>query len=124
METPCAVSADLNRYLHKLDEDERRADLIEDRTAELTASEYRCDTFPAISEAMGELAGEGAEAITRAAQSNDFGALGRAIYTASAAYWQAQARSKATGEVNAEWDSCRCHGKGCRLCNDEPRNDE
>ena len=124
MNTPCAVTADLNRYLHQIDEDERRADLIEDRTAELTASEYRCDTFAAISEAMGEAAGEVADAVEKAAQSNDFAALGRAVLTCSAAYWEAQARKKATDDVNEDWDSCRCHGKGCPKCWDDQGRDE
>ena len=119
METPCAVTADLNRYLHQIDEDERRADLIDDRTAELFAGEYRHDTFSAIGEAMGEASGEVADAIEAAAKAADFTALGRAVLTCSASYWEAQARRKATGEINEEWNSCRCHGKGCRLCQDD-----
>lgn len=119
MNTPCAVTADLNRYLHQIDEDERRADLIEDRSAELFRTEYRHDTFPAISEAMGEASGETAEAIAKAARMANLEALGRAVLTCSASYWEAQARKQATEEINAEWNSCRCHGKGCRLCQDD-----
>ena len=119
MNTPCAVTADLNRYLHQLDEDERRADLIEDRTAELFAGEYRHDTFAAISEAMGEASGETAESIAKAARMANLEQLGRAVLTCSAAYWEAQARKQATDQVNAEWSSCQCHGRGCPKCFDD-----
>lgn len=119
MNTPCAVTIDLNRYLREQDELEHLADAIEDRASELFAGEYRHDTFAAISEAMGEASGEVAEGIAKAARMANLEALGRAVLTCSAAYWEAQARRKATDEVNAEWNSCRCHGRGCPKCFDD-----
>jgi hypothetical protein len=119
MNEPCAVTADLNKYLHQLDEDERLADAIEDRASELFASDFRHDTFAAISEAMGEATGETAEAIAKAARMANLEALGRAVLTCSASYWEALARKQATEEVQAEWNSCCCHGRGCSKCFDD-----
>lgn len=119
-----AVTADLNRYLHKLDDQERKADAIEDRTAALFADEYRHDTFAHVIEALDEIgAGEAADAIEAAAKRADFTALGRAVLQASAAYWESMARKAATDEINESWCHA-CQGKGCRNCNDEPRGNE
>ena len=43
----------------------------------------------------------------------------RAILARSFLYWHQMATDKATDEIDAEWDSCRCHGAGCKLCNED-----
>ena len=114
-----AIDLDLHKYLREQDDLEHLADAIEDRASALFAGEYRHDTFAAISEAMGEASGETADAIARAAKAANLEALGRAVLTCSAAYWEAQARKKAAEEIRGAWFSCRCHGRGCSRCSDD-----
>jgi hypothetical protein len=120
----CANTEALNAYMRQIDNEERKADAIDTRTAELFADEYRHDTFAAIVEALDETAGENADAIEAAAKKADMAALGRAVLQASAAYWESMARKKAADDINDSWCHA-CQGRGCRNCNDDqPRSDE
>jgi hypothetical protein len=44
-------------------------------------------------------------------------ALGNAMLTVSYDYWQTKASAEAERQIAEEWDSCRCHGSGCKNCN-------
>lgn len=106
----------LRRYMRQQDDDERRQKMIADRAVDLMAmGEYGHDTGDAIIEALDESSHSEVEAIGRAAHEGA-AQLGNAILTRSFAYWHKMATDKATEEIDADWDSCRCHGIGCRQC--------
>jgi len=106
----------LRSYVRQQDDAERRQNMIADRAVDLmTSGEYCHDTGDAIIEALDESSRAEVEALGKAALE---GAqqLGNAVLSISFNYWHLMATDKATEEVNSEWDSCRCHGAGCRRC--------
>lgn len=108
----------LRGYMRQQDDAERRQQMIADRAVDLMAlGEYGHDTGDAIIEALDESSRAEVEALGKAAIQ---GAqqLGNAVLSRSFAYWRQMATDKATDEIDAEWDSCRCHGVGCRSCNE------
>lgn len=109
----------LRSYMREQGAEERRLQMIADRAVDLmTGGEYGHDTGDAIIEALDESNRAEVEALGKAALE---GAqqLGNAVLSRSFAYWHQMATDKATDEVNEEWDSCRCHGAGCKLCNED-----
>lgn len=106
----------LRNYMRKLDSEEWRIKLIEDRVIDLMAtSEYAHDNGTAIQEAISEASLKDCEMLGLAARKGAL-FLGSAMLNISFQYWHKMAEDKATDEVNAEWDSCRCHGAGCKFC--------
>lgn len=106
----------LRNYMRQQDDDERRANAIANRAVALMAfGGYSHDTGAAIVEAIAECNNAQYQALGKAARE---GAqqLGNAALAISLAYWNKMATDKATDEVNDEWDSCRCHGAGCKSC--------
>lgn len=105
----------LKQYLRTFDDDARRKQMIDDRIVDLMAGEYRHDTGDAIVEAVSECNNKQYQEITEAAKGGAQ-SLGNAILLISLCYWTKMASDKAEEQVNDEWDSCRCHGQGCRSC--------
>ena len=106
----------LRDYMRQQDAAELRQRMIAERTIELMAGkEYAHDTGDNIIEALDECNHMQSEVIGLEAKK---GAqqLGNAILARSFLYWHQMAMDKATDEVDADWDSCRCHGAGCRSC--------
>lgn len=106
----------LRGYMRQQDDDERRRNMIANRAVDLMAtSAYAHDTGDNIIEALDECNHMQAEAIGLEARKGALH-LGNAILARSFLYWHQMATDKATDEIDAEWDSCRCHGVGCRRC--------
>jgi hypothetical protein len=109
----------LRTYMRQQDDDAKRASMIELLTVDLMArSEFAFDTGDAIVEAIAECNNAQYQAIGRAARE---GAqqLGNVVLAISFAYWHKMAMDKATDEINSEWDSCKCHGTGCKHCKED-----
>lgn len=109
----------LRAYMRQQDAAELRQRMIDERTIELMAGkEYAHDTGDNIIEALDECNHMQSEVIGLEAKK---GAqqLGNAILARSFLYWHQMATDKATDEIDAEWDSCRCHGVGCRQCRED-----
>lgn len=106
----------LRGYMRQQDDGERRAKAIEDRTYDHMAfGEYSHENGDAIIEALDETSRAQVDALSKAVKEGAH-ALGNLVLSISFDYWQRMATDKATEEVNAEWDSCRCRGAGCRQC--------
>jgi len=119
MYEPCANTAALNAYLRQQDDGDRRAEMIANRTIALMASgSYAHDTGEAIVEAIAECSNAQYQALGKAAREGS-AQLGNAVLAISFAYWKGLAESRATDEINDEWDSCTCHGAGCRKCRED-----
>ena len=109
----------LRGYMRQQDDAEIRQRMIAERTIELMAGkDYAHDTGDNIIEALDECNHMQSEAIGLEAKKGALH-LGNAILARSFLYWHQMATDKATDEVNEEWDSCRCHGAGCKLCNED-----
>lgn len=116
---PCAVTADLNRYLSKLDEDDRRDEAIDQRTEDLLAgTEYGPFTPANLSEALGELDMTGIEALCKLLTAGNTAGAGLALKTLIGDYWERAARREAERQIDNEIaNACpRCRGRGCRHC--------
>ena len=116
MQQLCANESALRSYMRQQDDDHLREQMIANRVVSLMAlGEYCHDTGDAIIEALDESNRAEVEALGKAALE---GAqqLGNAVLSISFNYWHLMATDKATEEVDAEWNSCRCHGAGCRQC--------
>ena len=109
----------LRTYMRQQDDDQRRAEHIGARTVALMAcGGYSHDTGDAIVEAIAECNNAQYQALGKAARE---GAqqLGNAVLAISFAYWHKLAGDRAADEINDEWDSCTCHGAGCRKCQED-----
>lgn len=89
--------------------------MVIDRTAALMIEKYRHDDAEAILVALSEISDMDqkymAKAIPLGAE-----ALGNAILNISFAYWECIAKEEAESDIAEQWDSCQCHGLGCRHC--------
>lgn len=95
--------------------DDLRTAMIIDRTTALMAEKYRHDDAQAVLEALSEI---GETDYQYLAKSLPLGAekLGNAILNISYAYWERRAKEQAARDIAEQWDSCQCHGLGCRHC--------
>jgi hypothetical protein len=122
-DVPCAVTADLNRYLAKLDEDEGRDESIDERTEELLAGDYAPFTADNLAEALGEIDIEG---IAKQLADGKEAEAGTALAKLVREYWDASARLEAERQINDEIaNACpRCRGRGCRHCDEDYGRDD
>lgn len=120
-----AVTYDLNRYLDRLDRQDRLDAAISERADHLIAKGEACDPLVVgnLLEAVSETGGELFDKIQTALSSSDAESLGRLLIAASREYWSGFARRMAERESD---DWCRaCHGAGCRQCEyDEDARDD
>lgn len=114
---PCAVTADLNRYLRQQDEAEARDRIIEQRAEELMRDGEECDPFTVfnLSEAIGEMDNTAMEALVKLLKAGNTAGAGLALSTLVKDYWQRMASKQAEREI--ENASCRhCYDQGCYRC--------
>lgn len=116
MNFPCANTAALNSFLKAQEDGERRAEMVEAETAALMADgEYKHDTAEHVTEALSE-AGEADMKYLNSTMPLGAEAIGNAVLNISFGYWRALAKRKADENVTDAWNSCKCHGAGCRSC--------
>lgn len=112
----CANESALRSYMRQQDDEERRTKMIADRVVDLMATaEYAHDTGDHIQEAISEANQNDCIRLGKTARLGSVN-LGNCMLDISFCYWHKLATDKATEEVNDEWNSCRCHGAGCRSC--------
>ena len=94
---------------------ELRAARVIERTAALMAEKFQHDTPQALLEAFSEMGERDYEYFKK---SIPLGAekFGNALLNISFGYWERRAKEEAERQIAAEWDSCQCHGFGCRHC--------
>lgn len=123
MNMPCAVTADLNRYLATLDADDAREADIEARTEELLDGDYAPFHVGNLGEALGEINIDTLAALLASGKTEEAGAeLAKRVRD----YWTASARNKAETDIDYERaHACpRCKGHGCPRCDEDYRRDE
>lgn len=122
-DVPCAVTADLNRYLSKLDEDDRRDSAIDERTDDLLAGEYAPFTAGNLSEALGEI---NIEDLAKQLADGKEADAGATLANLVRDYWDALARREAERQIDNELaNACpRCRGRGCRHCDEDYGRDD
>ena len=89
--------------------------MIRDRTVALMAERFPHDTAEAVLEAFSEI-GEGDFRYFQKTLPLGAEKIGNALLNISFAYWERQAKAEAERQIAAQWDSCQCHGLGCRHC--------
>jgi len=124
-DVPCAVTADLNRYLSRLDEDDRRDEAIDERTEELMADggEYAPFNPDNLAEAISEV--DIAE-IAKLIDAGKVSEVGAVLVKQVRGYWEALARNEAERQIDNEIaNACpRCRGRGCRHCDEDYGRDD
>lgn len=123
--TPCAVTADLNSYLSRLDEAVRRDEAIDERIEYLMreGSEYDPFSHDHIAEAISEVdLTEVAELIA----SDRISEVGAALKKQVRGYWEVLAMDEAERQIDNELaDACQhCYGYGCRHCDEDYGRDD
>lgn len=120
---PCAVTADLNRYLAAQSADDERAEDIEARADMLMADEFAPFTASNLAEAISE---SDISALAALLAAGDEAAAGTALAKLSRDYWKALARTKAETDIDVERaHACpRCKGRGCRSCDEDYGRDD
>lgn len=129
----CAVTADLNRYLGKLDADDARQAIIDSRADDLLAGEYSPANFQNIMEALPEMTedlhGDIAAGLRIAANAASpierniaHQVIGANIQAFVQEYWSKSAKRKAEDSVN-DADCRHCYDQGCLHC-DPPEPDD
>lgn len=120
---PCAVEADLRRYMRQQDEAEARDRIVEQRADELMRDGEECDPFTVfnLSEAMGEFDNTAMEAMVKLIKAGNTAGAGLALSTLVQDYWKRMATKQAEREI--ENATCRhCYDQGCYRC-DPPEPD-
>lgn len=120
---PCAVEADLRRYMRQQDEAEARDRIIEQRADELMRDGEECAPFTVfnLSEAMGEFDNTAMEALVKLLKAGNNEGAGLAFSTLVKDYWQRAAKKQAEREI--ENATCHhCYDRGCYRC-DPPEPD-
>lgn len=122
----CAVTADLGRYLDQQERYEVREEAVVSRAIEtmLPGGEYDPLDAGNLAEAISEVgAALGSTFWSKFAalmDANDAIALLVHIRAASNAYWLRMAEDDAEKQLADEArDQCRCHGRGCRRCEEQ-----
>ena len=118
----CAVTEDLNRYLARYDEAEAREDAVEARMEELMekGQEYYPFSIEHLAEALSEMSRKEFDRLSQfLTEPGGLQKAGAVVSVAVETYWEEQARKQAEKDVDGEWDSCRCHGRGCRRCQED-----
>jgi hypothetical protein len=126
-DVPCAVTADLNRYLATLGEDDSRDEAIEQRTDELLAgAEYDPFSPDNLSEALRELDMTAITACCQLFKAGNKGGVGLALDALIRDYWRGFARNEAERQIDNEAaNACpRCKGLGCRHCDEDFHRDD
>jgi hypothetical protein len=118
---PCAVTADLNRYLAQLDEDDHWQEALGARQEELLADGGDCFPFQTdnLSEAICEI---DIETVATALKAGNHEEAGKALAGLVCAYWEREAQRRAEREIQNERaaNACpRCRGRGCRHCDED-----
>lgn len=117
---PCAVTADLNRYLSKLDEDDRWKEAVDARVSELLdeGGDYYPFSADNLSEALGEIDIESVATALKAGKHED---AGKALLTLVSGYWDRMAQQQAERDIEEQRaNAChRCGGRGCRHCDED-----
>ncbi len=122
----CAVTADLNRYLKQLDQEDAREHAIERLAADLMLQEYAPDTEANVIEALLETTDKVATAITphlkavineknAAIRANLYALIGKVIVDRTLSYWEDTAREQAIRDIDNA-DCPYCYDQGCRKC--------
>lgn len=126
MNFPCAVEADLNRYLRKLDADDARSAAVERCAEEYLAAEYSPSNPDNVAEALAEIIhptlvavaghiGKSLGETNSKARDDHYLMIGLQIATAVENYWTAMAQKKAADDIDSA--SCRyCFDRGCHRC--------
>ena len=98
--------------------EELRAAMVRDRTTALMVEQFQHDTIEAILEAFSEI---GERDFNYFKKTIPMGAerIGNALLNISFSYWEGKAKEEAERQIAAQWDSCRCHGVGCRHCRED-----
>ncbi len=115
---PCAVIADLNRYLTQLDEDERWQETVDARQEKLLGDGGNCYPFSTdnLSQAICE---SDIKTIATALKARKHEEAGKALAALVNAYWEREARRWAEREIeNERANACTCC-RGCRYCNED-----
>lgn len=119
----CANTEALNAYMRKIDDGERRQEAIDEEVERLTeqGGEFYPFSTDHVAEAMSELGANDLDRIAQFCDQTNVAMAGGALYYAIKNYWLHLAKSKAEEQVEGYWNSCVCHGRGCRLCDEDER---
>ena len=122
-DVPCAVTADLNRYLAKLYEDEGRDEAIDERTEDLLAGDYSPFTADNLAEALVEI---DIEELAKQLDCGKESEAGATLAKLVRDYWESSARREAERQIDDELaNACpRCRGRGCRHCDEDYGRDD
>lgn len=111
------VIADLNRYLDRIEEEDRRETAIEDATTDLLEGDYSPAKFGHFVEALTEVSDpDEVKRITDACayihRANTpppefYTVLGKAVWSAAFAYWARLAKQQAEEDYDKSYPSCR-----------------
>lgn len=113
----CAVSADLNRYMHRLAAEDRRDNAIEAREQELMKPGEECDPHDIhnLAEALTEGDQTKLGLIAKRLAEGDTAAAGLILDGMTTSYWKHMARKQAERQITDA--ACqRCYDAGCRFC--------
>lgn len=114
---PCAVTADLNRYMRQMDRADARHQAVKERAEELQQAGSEYDPFCAsnVAEALGEFDGTAYEALAKLLNDGNTAGAGLALDVLVKDYWNRLATQKAEREIMAA--SCgHCFDRGCYRC--------
>ncbi|UAW63465.1 hypothetical protein KMZ15_05040 [Mycoavidus sp. HKI] len=112
---PCAVTADLNRYLTQFDENERWQETVDARQEKLLGDGSDC--YPlSINNLLEAICEINIETIAALLKAGNYEEAGKALAALVNVYWEREAQRKAEREIeNERANACpRCLDRGCR----------
>ncbi len=114
---PCAVTAELNRYLTQMDRENLWQEAVESRQEALLADggDYYPFSTDNLSEAIGEI---NIKTIAVSLKAGKHEEAGKVLASLVISYWEREAQCKAEREIKNEMaNTCLfCRGLGCRHC--------